>query len=124
MAKSPSKSMINRTIAVLMIFIFLGFTGVSARLIQLQLIDYEFYQQRAIDQQTRDTTISAKRGSILDRNYNELAVSASVNTVFIAPNAIKDDAQAELIANGLSEILGVEKQTILEKTKRKIIMKL
>ena len=45
-----------------------------------------------------------------------LAVSASAETVYIAPKSIKDDEQAALIARELSRILGVSEESILKKT--------
>lgn len=48
-----------------------------------------------------------------------LAVSTTVQTVFISPSDIKDDAQEELIINGLNEILGVDKDYIRERAAKK-----
>lgn len=71
---------------------------------------------KAIDQQVRDTTVTPKRGTIYDRNMKTLAVSASAETVYIAPKSIKDDEEAALIARELSRILGVSEESILKKT--------
>ncbi len=103
-----------------MIFIFLaGFVPLTARLAKLQIVDYEMYQQKAIEQQTRDTVIKPKRGTIYDRNGKVLAESASAETVFISPVNIKDETEANLLADGLSEILGIDRDKILKKTENK-----
>lgn len=85
------------------------------RLISLQLVDAENYKNKALEQYTVDVTISAKRGSILDRNQKPLAVSATVYNVFVAPNEIESNEQLELVADGLSRILNVDKETIIKK---------
>lgn len=116
MAKTPTKKMINRAFFVLgffliFILVILGF------LIYYQVVNYEFYQKRAISQQTLDTTINANRGKITDRNGVELAVSNPVKTVYISPKTIEDE-DAHEIAQGLSEILDVSYEFVFEKTKK------
>ena len=44
-------------------------------LYQLQIKQHDYYQSKALDQQTRSTVVTASRGTIYDRNGNELAVS-------------------------------------------------
>ena len=46
----------------------------------MQVINYEFYQQKALSQQTRDKTLSV-RGTIYDCNMKPLAISASTEMV-------------------------------------------
>lgn len=116
MSRGPSNSMLIRMMWVLGLLVMVGFSTLIGRLVYLQLIENETYQQRAVGQQMRETTISAKRGSILDRNMNVLAKSASVWKVCINPKSIKDD-QRQLIADTLAEILDVDADKVLEKTK-------
>lgn len=85
------------------------------RLVSLQLVDANNYKNDALKQYTVDVSISAKRGSILDRNKKPLAVSATVYNVFVAPRQIKDDVQLQLIADGLSRILNVDRDGIIKK---------
>ena len=50
----------------------------------------------AIDQQVRETEITASRGAIYDTNGKILAMNASVDTIFISPAEIaknKEDPQ-------------------------------
>ena len=95
----------------------IGVTALVTQLVKIQLIDGEFYQQKAFDQQLRDTDIAPGRGTIYDTNMKTLAASATVWTVVISPNSIKEEDR-EMIAAGLSEILEVDKTTILEKMKK------
>ena len=71
-----------------------------------------------LDQQTRDTIITPKRGVIYDTNMKELAVSATAETVYIAPVDIKEE-QEEAVAKALSETLALDYETVLGKTKNK-----
>ncbi len=114
-----SKMMKARITFVLIVFTIICFGTITLQLFNLQVLKHEEYQARAIDQQVRDTEIPPKRGTIYDRNLKALAVSASTETVYIAPKYIsKDDAATQtLVAQGLSEILGVDYDTVLNKTK-------
>jgi len=107
----------TRLIAFLLgVVMFLVLVG---QLFKVQMVDYEKYQQRAVSQQTRNEIITPGRGAIFDRNMKELAISASVETVVISPADIEDDEEARLIAQGLSDILGIDYNTIYEKTQKK-----
>lgn len=119
MAQLPNKKMINRMTFIMICFLLVAFGALIGRMFFLQIIKHDLYEQKAVDQQTRDTIISPKRGTIYDRNLKALAVSASVETVVISPIAVTENKNAELVATGLSEILGIDKDTILEKTKKK-----
>lgn len=81
----------------------------------IQFVDGEWLSKEAIEQQTRDRMINAKRGTIYDRNGKQLAVSADVETVSISPITVRSDGDPNLCAEKLSEILGLEKEDILEK---------
>ena len=114
----PNAMMLRRTLILMIVCGIVAFAVVGLRLFKLQIIDHDKYESAAIEQQVRDTTITAARGTIYDTNMKILAMSASVYDVYISPREIEiygEDPQ--LIARGLSEILGVDYDTILEKTK-------
>ncbi len=117
MAKTPTKKMKNRSIIVMGLF-SVAVCVIIGYLVYYQIINYDVYQSKAIAQQTMNTTINANRGTITDCNGVELAVSSSVKTVYISPNDIDDEAQARDIALNLSEILGVDYDTVYEKTQK------
>lgn len=73
------------------------------------------YQKMAIEQQTSDSRISAKRGTIYDRNGKALAVSASVEQVSADPSVVKKSKKAEKIASKLAEILELEYEDVYKK---------
>lgn len=121
MVSKPSKKMLQRMFIVLLcvIIITVGVSGV--RLSWIMLVKGEKYQGLASEQQLYDSLITAPRGNIYDKNMNILATSTTAWTVYITPNAIynlESDAKKEevrnLIADGLSGILGIERNKIYE----------
>ena len=63
---------------ILMALVVFGFgTGVAARLLHLQIRQGDVYQQRALKQRERIHRLEPRRGDILDRNGNALAISVS-----------------------------------------------
>lgn len=92
-----------------------AFIIVAGRLFQLQVLDYEFYEDKAIAQQTRDKTIEPLRGTIYDCNMKPLAISATVEMVTLEPRKIENKEQAELISEKLAEILELDYETVLAK---------
>ncbi len=78
--------------------IALGFSFIAGLLVLLlfkvawiQIVDAEELGQKAIDQQTQDTPIDAKRGAIYARNAKELATSTTCYTLWARPSQIKLD---------------------------------
>lgn len=96
-----------------------GFLPLAAALVKIQLFDYKKYQSMAIEQQTRDTVITPKRGVIYDRNMKEVAVSATAETVFISPAEMESEEDARTVAKILSETLELEYDDVLKKTENK-----
>ena len=115
----PGRRMLRRGAVLSALFGVLAFAVLLARLYKLQIIDHEKYESMAIEQQLRSTPSSASRGSIYDRNMNVLAVSASVDNVYLSPVEIESYGEDRvLIAEGLSEILGLDYDDVYEKTGR------
>ena len=100
---------------VLALLVLVGFGVLIGRLYQLQLVDGEMYQAKALKQQLRPTAISAQRGTIYDRNMKTLAASATVWTVTLSPAELKDADQLSKIADFLAPLLGVEREKIIER---------
>ncbi|HIU30684.1 MAG TPA: PASTA domain-containing protein [Candidatus Caccousia avistercoris] len=121
MAKGTTVRMWRRTIFVLMVLIVLGFGSLVVSLFRLQIVEGEELQTRAVNQQTQDTTLTAKRGTIYDRNMKVLATSADVYKVVLDPNYVRKELEQgqerdgiqEEIAQGLGEILDMDPADIL-----------
>ncbi len=90
-------------------------------LVKLQVVNADKYQEMAAEQQTRDLLITPSRGAIYDRNNVVLAVSVTVDTIAVAPNEVKEGTEGA-IAAGLSEILGLDYNTVLSKVMKKNTM--
>ena len=118
MAKGPSVRMWRRTLIVMVAITVLGFGLVIGSLFRVTIVDGKDLQQRAIEQSLRNTSLSAQRGTIYDANGNVLAKSASVWTVILEPAYIEDDETRGVIADGLAEILDMDRETIMEKAKQ------
>ena len=85
-----------------------AFVPVGLRLYSLMVRDYDYYAGLALRNQTRTTTVSARRGDIFDRNMNVLATSVTVENVYLDPHELK---QSKADIDDIAQTLG----TILEK---------
>ncbi|MCL1828142.1 MAG: penicillin-binding transpeptidase domain-containing protein [Oscillospiraceae bacterium] len=112
-----NKMMIRRTLFLFIVCGIVAFAVLAVRLYQLQISEHDYYAGRSISQQIRQTTITAGRGSIYDRNMKILAMSAEVETIYISPAEMKIyNEDPMLAARVLSDILGVDYNSIIEKT--------
>ncbi len=113
----------KRTVIVFVVML-LVFCFLAGRLAYLQLINYEGYRNKLLNQYSSTMVLPASRGTIYDRNMKALAMSETVETVFISPlgiaNGMKkgDTDYKTLIANGLSELLGVDRTLILARMEK------
>ncbi|HHV96439.1 MAG TPA: PASTA domain-containing protein [Clostridiaceae bacterium] len=108
----------KRLLAVLVLF-FLVFIYLAGHTGYIQLVQGQTLKNMAYEQQTRGRVITPKRGTIYDRNGKELAISASVDTIVVNPKDIsRYEGMGEKIAEKLSEILEMDKETILKKVNR------
>ena len=115
--QSPVKPYLTRVLLVLSVMTVL-LIALTVRVLYLQTVESEKYKQGAFDQYTTEITISPRRGTIYDRNMTPLAVSATVETVFISPYEILEE-QEDMITAYLCETLGVERSMVEERMSRK-----
>ncbi|MDU1442838.1 stage V sporulation protein D [Clostridium cochlearium] len=114
----------KRMFLVLMILAVL-FTGLMGRLIFVMVYKSPDYKKAAIDQWTSEVEISAKRGRILDRNGNELAISANVYRIDLDLNALRSTMKTkklttEDVASKLAEALEMEKEDVVKVIEKKL----
>ncbi len=81
---------------------------IIGRLFFLQIIKHEDYKNLVLQQMLYETEITAKRGTIKDRNGVILATNYTTERIFIDPANMKTDEVRRFVAEGLSEILDVE----------------
>ena len=128
--KGPGKEMQRRMVVMAALACLIGFFTVVVRLSWMQIYQFEYYKTKASSLQTRDTILQPRRGTIYDRNRNELAVSASTERIEIYPsqfvnkdnvNSLKSglnisvEEQQKRVARLLSDIVGVDYETTLKK---------
>lgn len=118
-ALPPSNKMLIRMLISMTAVFLVAIPVLVYNLYKIQVVEAADLQSKAIAQQTRDMLISPVRGTVYDRNMIPLAVSATVETIVISPAEIKDEAEAEGIARGLSEILDMDYETLLKRTTNK-----
>ncbi len=116
---APGIGMLRRTLFLMAVCGIAAFALLLGRLYKLQITEHERYESLAISQQLREAVGSPERGTIYDRSGYPLAVSASVDNVYLSPVEIEMYGEdKELIADGLSEILWLDREEILEKASR------
>jgi len=111
--------MFKRLMTLIVLLGIVCFIVIGVRLFNLQVTNYQFYQDKAVEQQTRDKIVMPQRGTIYDSNLKPLAMSATAEMVTLEPVKIDDAEQGELIARTLSEILDLDYDTVLKKAQKK-----
>lgn len=115
--RRPNKVILSRTLILMLVCGVVAFLLLVGQLFKIQILQHDKYEQMAIEQQTKETTVSATRGSILDRNGNVLAQNATAYNVYISPYEIqKYEENVYVIAAELSGILDVSEESIIEKS--------
>ena len=108
----------RRILAVMALLGVLAFVPVTLRLYQLMVADYGYYSALALRNQSRTTAVTGHRGTIYDRNMNVLAVSVSVENVYLDPHELKQStADLEAITRFLGQILEKDPDELMKKAK-------
>ncbi|MCL2493679.1 MAG: penicillin-binding transpeptidase domain-containing protein [Clostridiales bacterium] len=84
----------NRMVAAFLVILGL-FAVLTFRIGWIQIVQNQVYESKAAEYQTKDVTIPATRGSILDRNGNELAVSSTTYRIWVRLKALDPTNPAE-----------------------------
>ena len=110
-----------RILWIFAIFVLL-FAALTFRTAWHQIIKGNEYAQKAAKQQTADKVVSAFRGNILDSDGNSLAVSATLNTIWVRPLDIKGNGRTESektknaydVASSLASVLELDSFDVYE----------
>ncbi len=90
--------------------------GLTFRVGWHQIVNADELTEKAINQQTQEVTLSAKRGSIYDRNGKELASTITCYSIWARPTQISEaysDKEIEELADSIAAITGDESEDIL-----------
>lgn len=124
MAKKRKKGIYPAGRTMIMLAAFsIAFLLLIGRTAWLQIVQGEKLSRDALQQQTSDNTVSAKRGKIYDRNLKVLASNVSVETISITPADLrssieKNKLSAAKVAEDLAGILSMDAQTVEGKINR------
>ncbi len=117
--KRPSADMRLRAVLVLGFVVILAFAAIAVNLAFRMLVQTEDWQRRATEQQLSDSIISPNRGTIYDTNMETLAESMQVWTVIMDPNRIDGEEERLVIADGLSQLLDIDRDELYKRTGKK-----
>jgi cell division protein FtsI/penicillin-binding protein 2 len=81
---------------------------IFARLFQLQVLEHSSYASTAQQELLGDDVIYARRGAILDRNGNVLAMSVDTWDIYVSSRAWKDPARATAASEALGKALTID----------------
>ena len=110
----PERAFRARARLVAVLLCCVCFAGLAARLAYLQLFTGSWYTSRALGQQLRDTVVPADRGRIYSADGALLAANSSCWTLRASPREMPEE-KLRLAADGLAEILELDKAALLEK---------
>ena len=118
MAKGTTEKIRKKALGLMYALLIAGFGAAAISLVHWQLVEGEQLKSAAMEQSLRSTGLPAMRGTIYDATGTKvLAQSASVWTVVLEPHYLSDnDNLRRIVANGLSEILGLDAMDLYERT--------
>ncbi len=108
-ARRANQIVRSRTVFIMMLLGVVTFVVLFFKLYDLQIRQHDDMQARAVNQQTRSAVVNASRGTIYDRNYHTLAISATAETVNISPKEIKDFVEARQAAQEEAAVAAAKK---------------
>ncbi|MFL6204499.1 MAG: peptidoglycan D,D-transpeptidase FtsI family protein [Acidimicrobiales bacterium] len=88
-----------------LLVLLVGFGTIAFRLVDVQALNGDQYTSFGVAQRFQDITLPADRGSIFDRNGNDLAVSLPQRTVWANPKLIEHPLE---VATALAGPLGLD----------------
>ena len=98
----------GRLYAFLLVFLLCS-VALVARAVNLQIVDTEFLQDQGEARFLREVEIPTRRGNILDRNGEPLAVSTPVDSVWVNPKVLLQTPEKIV---PLARVLGVDADEI------------
>ncbi len=112
--KKKSFNWFKIRVILISFLLFFSFVLIVGRMFQLQVLKKEELYRLAARQQLSQIPLVPKRGTIYDRNENELAVSVEVDSVYAEPNKM---VEAEKTAQKLSSIFQNDQKELRKKLK-------
>ena len=95
----------RRRLVALLVALCIAFVAIVVRLMYVQGFTAAPYAAKGLAQRLQTITLAGDRGSIFDRNGDELAMSVPQSTVWADPRSVTDPARE---AQALAPILGLD----------------
>jgi cell division protein FtsI (penicillin-binding protein 3) len=113
-SRKPGVSMkkVRFKIGFVGVFFFLLFLLIGARAFELHLTDNEKLSHLVKNQYQRKVVVAPKRGTILDRHGDTLAIDIQVDSLYASPHLIED---RKAFAKAVAPLLGWSEAKLLEK---------
>jgi len=89
-----------------------AFALIATRAFHLQVLDQQEWQKRAERQHQKIIPLAPQRGTIFDRNGEELAVSIEVDSIYVEPGKVTEPAKA---AKALASLLSLPTSAVKAK---------
>ncbi len=104
-ATSPREQQTRLRLMLLALTISMWAIVIGIRLVQLQVLGRDFFEQQSTRQSERTVNLDPRRGPILDREGRPLAVSVDAESLYAVP---QDVADAPATAAALARALGLD----------------
>ncbi len=104
---SPRKRLVT-----LLVVMAIALGVIVVRLVDVQGIEGAHYEAMAEAQRVRTVSLAAERGSIFDRNGNDLALSVPQHTIYADPRVVRDPAK---YASKLAPIVDVDRSDLRDR---------
>ena len=120
---SGSRPIHRKRVIIIMAAATILFAVLILRTAWHQIIKGEELSRAALEQQTSDNTVRAKRGKIYDRNYKVLASNTSVETISIDPKNLRTSLEkvslsVQTFADDIAGILELDSQDVANKVNK------
>ena len=112
---------VKRRLLFILFVILCAFSAIAFRIAHLQFVEGDSLSEQASINQSRSVDISPRRGAILDRNGDELAINTIVETISIVPGTLMSSISRvkslspEIVAEDLAYLLNIDADIIYEK---------
>lgn len=106
----------DRRLAAVAAVLFAGLLVVTMRLVVVQGLQAGRYSELAREQRDQSIKIAPRRGTILDREGEVLAISEDVTTIYATPYQVKKHART---ASRIADVLGEDPGDVEEKLRQR-----
>lgn len=112
----PAELHIRKRVLTLLVLLIFLFGVLVCRIAYLTIARSAELTSRGVRQWTREGTVYARRGNILDTNGQTLVMSATAYIVSVEPGKVQD---VQAFARAISPILGLSEEKVAEKASQR-----